>query len=168
LGFSAETLHAAAGHAAAAGVTLGVEFLNRFECYLVTTAAETDALVRRAAHPNLRTVYDTHHAHFEEESQASAIRACAGTLGHVQLSENHRGVPGRGQVDWPDVFRTLREVGYDGHCVIESFSRIDPAFAGALHIWRDVAPSAEAVCRDGLAFVRAGWQAADRQGPLID
>lgn len=158
LGWSAEVLHQAADRAG--GMKLGVEFLNRFECYLATSAAECDALVRRANHKAVCTVYDTHHSHFEEQDIASAISSCAGTLGHVQLSENNRGVPGRGQVDWATSFAELRRVGYDGWGVIESFSRVDLEFASALHIWRDFCGDPDEVCAEGIAFLRQAWAEA--------
>ena len=56
----AEVLRAVAEHAGAKEMRVGVEFLNRFECYFATTAAETDAVVKLADHPALCTVYDTH------------------------------------------------------------------------------------------------------------
>lgn len=158
LGWSAGVLHEAAGRIE--GMQLGVEFLNRFECYLVTSAAECDALVRRADHPNVRSLYDTHHSHFEEQDIARAIASCAGTLGHVQLSENDRGVPGRGQVDWATTFDELRRIGYDGWAVIESFSRVDLEFASALHIWRDFCSDPDEVCAEGIAFLKQAWAAS--------
>ena len=42
---SAEVLRGVAAHAQAAGVVLGLEYLNRFECCLVTTAAQTLSLI---------------------------------------------------------------------------------------------------------------------------
>jgi D-psicose/D-tagatose/L-ribulose 3-epimerase len=77
-------------------------------------------------------------------------------LGHVHLSENNRGVPGRGQVDWRGTFAALQEVGYDGWCVIEAFSRLDPEFAAAIHVWRDYFVDPKEVCVDGLRFAKAG------------
>jgi len=153
---SAEVLHAAAEHASAAGVLLAPEALNRFECYLVNTASQLRALCDQVGHPSLRAHYDTHHMHIEENSASGAVTTCAPVLGHVHLSENDRGVPGRGQVDWRGTFEALREAGYDGWCVIESFSRLDPEFAAAIHVWRDYFADPEEVCSDGLRFVRAG------------
>lgn len=155
LGRSAEALHRMAEVAGQHGnLRLGVEFLNRFECFLVTTAAETDALVERAEHPLLSTVYDTHHAHIEEESPAAALTACATSLGHVQVSESHRGVLGTGQVRWDETFAVLDHLGYDGWLVVECFSRSDPEFGTALHVWRDLAEAGDYLER-GIDFVRA-------------
>lgn len=153
---SADALRGAAEHAARARVLLAPEALNRFECYLVNTAAQLRALCERVRHSSVRAHYDTHHMHIEERSAAAAIAACAPVLGHVHLSENDRGVPGRGQVDWPGTFAALRRAGYDGWCVIEAFSRADAAFAAGIHVWRDYFDAPEDVCREGLAFARRG------------
>jgi D-psicose/D-tagatose/L-ribulose 3-epimerase len=133
----AEVLHEAGEYAATLDMSLAIEFLNRFECYFANTAAQVDEVARLADHPAVRTLYDTHHSHFEEDDVARAIESCAGTLGHVQLSENHRGVPGRGQVDWKTTFDTFKKIGYDEWFVIESFSRVHAEFGAAVHIWRD-------------------------------
>jgi len=42
-------------------------------------------------------------------------------LGYIHCSENDRGIPGTGHVDWDGVFRALSEMGYKGWLVIESF-----------------------------------------------
>ncbi|MFT5289178.1 MAG: D-psicose/D-tagatose/L-ribulose 3-epimerase [Planctomycetota bacterium] len=151
---SADVLARAAETAASLGVRLGLEYLNRFECYLVTSAAETEALVKRVGHPSLCTVLDTHHSHIEDSEVGQAIRGCAETLGHVQLSESHRGFLGQGQVHWGSVFDALADIHYDDWLIIEAFSRHDPEFAAGLHIWRDPATDLMDIPRRGLAFVR--------------
>lgn len=153
---SADVLREVAEYAATAGVLLAPEALNRFECYLLNSVAQMADLCERVDHPSLRAHYDTHHMHLEEEDAADAIRRCAPVLGHVHLSENNRGVPGRGQVDWRNTFAALKEVGYDGWCVIEAFSRLDPEFAAAIHVWRDYFADPKDVCVEGLKFVKAG------------
>ncbi|MEC7583769.1 MAG: sugar phosphate isomerase/epimerase family protein [Planctomycetota bacterium] len=154
--YSADVLREVAEHADAAGVMLAPEALNRFECYLVNTSSQLRALCDLVDHPKVRAHYDTHHMHLEDNDAGSAVATCAPVLGHVHLSENHRGVPGRGQVDWDGTFSALRAAGYDGWCVIESFSRLDPEFAAAIHVWRDYFVKPEDVCTEGLRFVRAG------------
>ncbi|MFT4513636.1 MAG: D-psicose/D-tagatose/L-ribulose 3-epimerase [Planctomycetota bacterium] len=153
---SADVLREAAQHAEPAGIMLAPEALNRFECYLLNTVTQMRSLCERVDHPSLRAHYDTHHMHLEEHDAAAAVKACAPVLGHVHLSENNRGVPGRGQVDWSGTFAALKEVGYDGWCVIEAFSRLDPEFAAAIHVWRDYFLDPKDVCVDGLQFAKAG------------
>jgi D-psicose/D-tagatose/L-ribulose 3-epimerase len=157
---AAAYLEAVAPHADDAGVTIALEYLNRFEMYLTNTAADLASLVRRVDHPRIRMMYDTFHAHIEEKDPAEAIRSCADVLVHVHLSENDRSTPGAGQVAWEETFAALREVGYDGWLVIEAFGDALPELAGATKIWRRMFESPEALARDGIAFIRSNLAAA--------
>src|SRR5438067_5428209 len=72
---AADVLRQAAEHAQQAKVMLAIEYLNRFECYFLTTAAEARALVKAVNHPHFRTMYDTFHANIEEKQAAPVIAA---------------------------------------------------------------------------------------------
>ncbi|MDG0994491.1 MAG: sugar phosphate isomerase/epimerase [Akkermansiaceae bacterium] len=151
---SAEVLHAAAEHAAQAGITLTPEALNRFECYLVNTMAQLKKLVDLADHPNLRGMFDPHHANIEEKSFAGAIDTIGPVMTHVHISENDRGTPGAGHIPWDEVFSSIAKTGYDGWYTIEAFSRDDLGFANAINVWREFNPRMD-ICRDGYAFTKA-------------
>ena len=152
----AEVMRAGAEEGERSGVTLTTEILNRFECYLLNTVKDGLDMVARVGHPRFKIHYDTHHAHIEEQDPGAAIRSAADAIGHVHISESDRGVPGRGQVAWQASFEALKEIGYDGWLVIEAFSRQDPDFANAIHVWRDFAPADE-IWREGLEFIRRSW-----------
>ncbi len=149
-----DTMRKNAENAKAAGVTLGVEYLNRFECYFLTTAADTVRFVREVNHPNCRMMYDTFHANIEEKDPAEAIRTCAPYTVHVHISENDRSTPGQGSIPWEKTFKTLKETGYDGWMVIEAFGLALPELAAATKIWRRMYDSEEQLARDGLAFMK--------------
>jgi len=154
---AADVLRPVAEYAAQARVQLCIEYLNRFECYFLTTAADAVALVKRVNHPSFKTMYDTFHAHIEEKSQAGPIRNVAPHLGHVHISENDRGTPGTGQVRWDEAFRTLKEIKYDGWLVIEAFGRALPDLAAATRVWRDLFPHAKEVYTQGLKLIKQKW-----------
>src|SRR5262249_51993582 len=147
---AADVLRKAAEVAKGHKITLAIEYLNRFECYLLTTAADTLAMVKRVDHPNFRMMYDTFHANIEEKAIGPTIESIAGSFVHVHISENDRGTPGTGHVHWDETFRALRKVGYDGWMVIESFGRALPDLAAATKVWRDLFPSPEEVYTKGL------------------
>jgi D-psicose/D-tagatose/L-ribulose 3-epimerase len=151
---SVESLRAAAEYAATRDVTLVVEYLNRFEMYLVNCAEDAAALVREVDHPNCRLMYDTFHAHIEESDPRAALHACADVLVHFHASENNRGTPGTGQVDWDTTFAALAEIDYDGWVVIEAFGDSLPDLAAATKIWRRTFASEEQLARDGAAFLQ--------------
>ena len=71
---SADVLRQAAEFARQANLMMAIEYLNRFECYVLNTAVGAVELVGMVNHPNFRTMFDTFHAHIEEKSQAAAIR----------------------------------------------------------------------------------------------
>ncbi len=153
--WSVEMLRKAAEWAAQANIVLAPEALNRFECYLYNTMADLRTMAELVDHPSLGAMYDTHHSNIEEKSQAGAIKTIAPYLRHVHISENDRGTPGSGQVNWDEVFRTLKEIDYDGWLTIEAFSTIIPEFANAINVWRDYSPSEE-VYTKGLQFIKDG------------
>jgi D-psicose/D-tagatose/L-ribulose 3-epimerase len=157
-----EVLRKAAEEAQKVKVMLGIEYLNRFECYFLTTAADARALVQEVNHPYFRSMYDTFHANIEEKRPAEVIHAFKDSFVHVHISENDRGTPGTGQVAWDETFRALRQVGYDGWLVIEAFGRALPDLAAATKVWRDLFPSAEEVYTQGLRFMKEKWAAAAR------
>ncbi len=157
---SAASQRAIGDHAAPRGVTIALEALNRFECYLVNTMADLAAHIDTIGHPNIRAMYDTFHANIEEADPIAAFTAHQRQIAHVHISENDRGVPGRGNIPWADTFSAIRRSGYDGWLTIESFGRGLPDLAAATKVWRDFAESPAAVYREGFAHIRKGWETA--------
>lgn len=149
-----DTLRHAAEHAETRNIRLACEYLNRFENYFLTTAEQAQKFVRAVNHPHCKMMYDSFHAHIEEKSQAGAIASCMADAIHVHVSENDRGIPGTGQVDWDGFFGGLKKAGYDGYLTIEAFGRALPALAAATKVWRDLFPDPMTLCREGLKFVR--------------
>jgi D-psicose/D-tagatose/L-ribulose 3-epimerase len=157
---AADMLRHAAEAAAKVRVGLAIEYLNRFECYFLTTAADARALVQRVGHPNFRTMYDTFHANIEEKNVTKAFADLGDSFIHVHISENDRGTPGTGMVHWDETFRALRKGNYDRWLVIEAFGRALPDLAAATRVWRDLFPNAEEVYTRGLRFIKEKWSAA--------
>lgn len=155
-GWAVEGLKTAAEHAAAAGVRIANEPLNRFETYFLNTAARGRELCEAVGNHSHGLLLDTFHANIEEQSLGAALRACGPYLAHVHACENDRGAPGSGHVGWAEVFATLKEMDYSGWVVIESFGARIPEIAAAACIWRDLAESPEALAREGLRFLRDG------------
>ncbi|AQG81963.1 sugar phosphate isomerase/epimerase family protein [Spirosoma montaniterrae] len=151
---SAEVLRQAGDYAAQAGIVLTPEALNRFECYLCNTTAQLRHLVELTDHPNVRAMFDTHHANIEEKSFPEAIQMLAPVLAHVHISENDRGTPGSGHIPWDDTFKTLADINYTGWLTIEAFTRNDPDFANAIGVWREYNEPWH-IAENGLTFIRS-------------
>jgi D-psicose/D-tagatose/L-ribulose 3-epimerase len=152
--------HQAAGEIARKrDVTIVVESLNRFECYFLNTCADLSSYLDAVGHPNVSGMYDTFHANIEEKDPIAAIGAVRPHLSHVHISENDRGTPGRGHIDFASVFRALKGAGYDEWLTIEAFGRALPPLAAATRVWRDFFPSPAQVYREGFTLIRDGWAA---------
>lgn len=147
-------------HAATRGVRVGLEALNRFECYLLNTMADLAEHIDAIGHPNIKGMYDTFHANIEEADPIGAYAKHVNTFIHIHISENDRGVPGRGHIPWRETFAAIRQSGYDDWLTIEAFGRGLKDLAAATKVWRDFAESPEAVYREGFAHIRDGWAKA--------
>jgi D-psicose/D-tagatose/L-ribulose 3-epimerase len=152
--YGVETLQRAAEKAQSRGIRLAIESLNRFECYFLTTSAQTVRFVRAVNHPACKMMFDSFHAHIEEKNQQNSILGCAAETIHVHVSENDRGTPGTGQVDWNSFWSGLKQSGYNGYVTIEAFGTALPALAAATKVWRPLFPDAMGLCQDGLSFLK--------------
>ena len=156
----AEVHREAAEIAARHGMPLVMEYLSRFEAYIINTMADALAHAARVDHPNFALMHDTFHANIEEKDPVGAIGAAGSKLRHVHISENDRGTPGRGHIPFAAHFSALRAIGYDDWLVIEAFGRALPALAAATRVWRDFAPDAEQIYTEGIRLIRDGWAVA--------
>jgi D-psicose/D-tagatose/L-ribulose 3-epimerase len=147
-------------YAAKKGVRIALEALNRFECYFVNTMDGLSAYLDEVDHPNITGMYDTFHANIEEEDPVEAIKKAKKHISHVHISENNRGTPGRGHVDWAGVYSALKKNKYDGWLTIEAFGRAMPQLAAATRVWRDFSPSLDTVYLEGIKNIRRGWAKA--------
>ncbi|MEM9827298.1 MAG: sugar phosphate isomerase/epimerase [Planctomycetota bacterium] len=149
-----ESMRQVAQHAGEVGVRLGVEALNRFECYFLNTHADSTRFVREVDHPNCGIMYDTFHCNIEEKDVTAAVQAGGDKLFHIHISENDRSTPGQGMVRWNENFDAIAGMGYDGWLVIEAFGLALPEIAAATKIWRRMYASEMQLAADGLAFMK--------------
>ncbi len=142
-----------AQHAEKCKLNIGLEYLNRFECYLLNTAADAACFCREVNHPRCKLMYDTYHAHMEEKNIAESIRALKGLLIQVHVSENDRSTPGAGSIHWDATFDTLKEIGFDNLLVVEALGMALQKLPGA-KIWRRMYESEHQLADDGLKFMK--------------
>ncbi|MEZ0541554.1 sugar phosphate isomerase/epimerase family protein [Fibrella arboris] len=152
--WSVDSMNEIAEHAQQQNVMLAIESLNRFETYLLTCAADTRRYIEAVDHPYCRAAFDTFHANIEEKNVTDAIRTLAPYLVHVQLSENDRSTPGKGQVDFDKVLQALGDIDYTGPIAIEAFGVNPPELAAATHIFRPMFNSPEQLAREGLSHIK--------------
>ena len=142
-----------AEYAGERGVSIGVEALNRYETSVVNTVEQVVELIDGLPE-NVGLMIDTYHMNIEEADPYEAVVLVGPHIKHVQVSGSNRGAPGADHFDWPRFLAGLATTGYGGALCIESFTAQNEAIATAASIWRPLAPSQDALARDGLANLR--------------
>jgi D-psicose/D-tagatose/L-ribulose 3-epimerase len=144
----------AATYARDKGITLAVEPINRFETFFLNTAEDAVKFCKDVSEKNVKVHLDTYHMIREEKSFYNAIVETGKYLGYFHACENERGVPGTGLVQWEEVYRGLKDVGYQGWITIESFVPDIEELARMTAIWRKLAPSADYLAGEGLKNIK--------------
>ena len=87
---------------------------------------------------NVGILLDTYHMNIEEKSFRDAILTAGDRLVGFHVGENNRTCPGRGHLDWNEIFGTLREIGYDKRIVAEPFLMAGGEVGRSIAVWRDL------------------------------
>jgi hydroxypyruvate isomerase len=117
-----ENLAWAAPQAAEAGVTLLIEALNPIDWpdYFLSTTANALDIVIRAGRSNVKLQYDVYHAQMTQGNLINTITGDFPTIGHIQIADvPGRHEPGTGEINYPNVFSVLEQLGYQGYIGLE-------------------------------------------------
>jgi len=155
--YGVENMKVIADYGAKKGISIAVEPLNRFETDFINTVEQGIEYIHRIGYDNVGFLLDTFHMGIEENGVPAAIRL-AGKECEIldfHLCANFRGTPSmENNVDWVGIKDAIKEVGYDGYLIIESFTPDCVEIAKAASVWRPFSESPEAIARDGIPFLR--------------
>jgi len=103
------------------GVTIVAEPLNKQECNILNTVAETMEYVRAINHPNFKCLVDSYHLWMENEPLANVVENLA-FIKHVHLADKDgRVAPGlSGTADYRPLFKALKAGKYEGLISVEA------------------------------------------------
>ena len=119
-------------------VTYCVEVVNRFEGIVMNTAKEAIEYVKQIDSDKIGILLDTYHMNIEEGSIGDAIRSVGGYLKNFHTGENNRVVPGKGHLDWDEIFGALHDIDYQGRIVSEPFVQMGGEVGRDIKVWRDL------------------------------
>ncbi len=140
-------------------VTIMLEPVNRYENFLINTAAEAVQYVEEVGRSNVKIQLDTCHMNIEEDSMGGAIRTAGTHLGHMHICEGNRKLPGTGALPWREMARALREIGYSGDFVMEPFVLCGCEVGDTMYLFHDLSGGADDAqlakdAADSLRFVK--------------
>jgi len=142
------------------GITYCVEVVNRFEQFLINTAAEGVAYVKEVGSPNIKLLLDTFHMNIEEDFIGEAIATAGDMLGHLHIGECNRKPPGRGHMPWDEIMQAIKNIGYRGSIVMEPFIRMGGEVGRDIKVWRNLSDDEteeklDADAKAALEFIRS-------------
>ncbi|MDW7656891.1 MAG: TIM barrel protein [Bacillota bacterium] len=112
------------------GVTLVLEPLNSLYDHVgnyLTTPEKTAQLVREAASPAIRMLFDIYHMQIMTGNIINTLTKYREEIGYIHVADvPGRKEPGTGEINYANVFRTLRDQGYTGFVGLECIA--DPPF----------------------------------------
>ncbi|TDK45644.1 2-oxo-tetronate isomerase [Antarcticimicrobium luteum] len=112
-----ENLRLAADRAAAQGATVLVEPLNPHDMpgYFLASVPHALDVIAEVGRPNLKLQADIYHMQRIQGELASTLADHIDVIGHVQIADTPgRHEPGTGEINYPFLFATLDQLGYDG------------------------------------------------------
>lgn len=126
-------------------ITYAVEAVNRFEGVVLNTAEQAVDYVKQVGSKKMGVLLDTYHMNIEENNIGDAIRCAGDLLVGFHTGENNRTAPGRGHLDWDEIFGALAEINYQGRIVSEPFVMSGGQVGRDIYVWRDlIADTSEA------------------------
>ena len=145
-------------------LTLAIEPLNRFECYVLNTTAQAAAHVARGGPAELRL--SLRHLPRQHRGARPGRRRSAATIGgdppRPHLRERPRRARAPGTSTTPPRSARRSDAGYDGWFTVEAFGQALPDLAAATRIWRPLFDSEDEVVEAGARVIRDGWDELTR------
>jgi sugar phosphate isomerase/epimerase len=119
LKWGAEGIAAIADYAKPADIVLCVEAWNRYDTYLINTAAQCRAFIDMVKRENVGVMLDTFHLNIEEVDMAGAILDSRGYLVHLHVGDSNRAAPGMGHTNFVPLLKALKNIDYQGYITME-------------------------------------------------
>jgi len=136
------------------GIDITLELLNRFETFMFNCVDEGLAFLQQVDHPNVKLQLDTYHMNMEEDNLAEAIRKADDKLGHFHCAASNRKLPGKGHIDWGQIFDALDDIHYNRGIVIETFPNPAAETGRTINVWRPLVEDFDAEAVESLTFLR--------------
>ncbi len=134
-------------------VVYSVEAVNRFESVLINTAAEALDYVLRVDSKNIGVLLDSFHMNIEENNMGDAIRLAGDKLFAFHTGDNNRRCPGRGHIDFDEIFKALSQIHYKGRIVSEPFVQMGGEVGRDIKVWRNLEETSEAHLDEEAAYL---------------
>jgi sugar phosphate isomerase/epimerase len=106
-------------YAASKNTFITLEPQCRFSIDNLRSTQEGLAWIKELKIPNLFIMLDTFHINIEDKSFAASLIEAKEYTRHIHFADNNRGVPGVGNINFLDIVRVLKALGYQRYISME-------------------------------------------------
>ena len=100
-------------------VTLVLEIINHGDSNFLYTIESGVDFISKFKSDYLKLAIDTYHMSIDEADITDSIEKAGSNIGYVHLSDDNRGYPGLGGIDFSEIINTLKMIDYTGYLTLE-------------------------------------------------
>ncbi len=104
-------------------ITLTIEPINRYETNLYNDTHSLKEFIDQTGQPNLKMLVDTFHMNIEEPDMIESIFNVKDYISHVHFADSNRWAPGCGHLNFKEILKALKKIGYRGAVSAEILPR---------------------------------------------
>lgn len=151
-GLMVENLAILGDHASSVGkILLAIEPINRYENAFLRRAEQALVLLNKLKHPSVKMMLDFFHTNIEEDNNGDAIRIAGKELIHCHIADSNRKSTGRGNTDWFEIMRALKDVDFNGSVACEP---LPPTSADVYESMASERPEADQYAKECIEFLQ--------------
>lgn len=150
-----DVLKVVGAYAADKGVGLNLEVINRFETDFFNRIEDAIEFLKMVDMENVKLLIDTFHMNIEEDDIYESLEQSLPYVGCIHITENHRGVPGTGHIDWKKIVTILESQQYEGFLDMETFVESGHEVGNAMFIWDGKNRNSYDEAEQGIQHIRS-------------
>jgi len=128
-----------------------IEPINRYENAFMQRCEQALELLKQTNHPQVKMMLDFFHTSIEEGNNGQAIRRANKAVVHFHVADSNRKSTGRGQTDWFEIFRALRDIDYVGAMACEP---LPPTGADVYESLKGTRPEADLYAKECIEYLK--------------
>jgi len=133
------------------GIILAIEPINRYENAFLQRCDQALELIKKAKHPQVKIMLDFFHTNIEEDNNGEAIRLAGKYLVHCHVADSNRKSTGRGQTNWFEIFRALKDIDFIGSLTCEP---LPPTGADVYESLKGTRPEADLYAKECIEYLK--------------
>lgn len=132
-------------------IFLAIEPINRYENAFMRRGEQALELLEELNHSSVKMMLDFFHTNIEEDNNGMAIRQARNHLIHCHVADSNRKSCGRGNTDWFEIMRALKDIDFHGSLACEP---LPPTGADVYESMKGTRPEADDYARECIEYLR--------------